>query len=164
MADLLQRLRERKLVQWALAYAAAAWVLLQVLSLMAGTYEWPPVAMRIAVAVAVLGFFVAIVLAWYHGERGAQRISGVELVILGLLLAIGGTLLSRVARLPGGETTTAPVVTRVGSTTKTPVTPTPSAIPIRDKSVAVLPFENMSADANNAYFASGMRDLSLIHI
>jgi len=44
MNEFLQRLRERKLGQWALAYAAAAWVLLQVLSLLTATYEWPPAA------------------------------------------------------------------------------------------------------------------------
>lgn len=39
MHAMLQRLKERKLVQWALAYLAGAWVLLQVLDLLGGNFE-----------------------------------------------------------------------------------------------------------------------------
>ena len=54
--------------------------------------------MRIAFAAITLGFVVALVLAWYHGERGAQRVTGTELFVLTLLLAIGGGLLWRFGR------------------------------------------------------------------
>ncbi len=38
-----------------------------------------------------IGFFVALVLAWYHGEKGQQRATGFELLIIaGLLLVAGG--------------------------------------------------------------------------
>ena len=40
-------LRRRKLVQWALAYLAGAWVLLQFLDIMAGIYDWPRVVLQI---------------------------------------------------------------------------------------------------------------------
>ena len=90
MSELLKRLRERQLAKWLLGYAAGAWVLLQVLGLLASTYGWPPSAMRIAVAVAVLGFFVALLLAWYHGERGVQRATRGEAVLLVLIVCIGG--------------------------------------------------------------------------
>lgn len=39
------------------------------------------------------GLPLTLVLAWYHGERGRQRVSGTELVIIALLLAIVGVLL-----------------------------------------------------------------------
>src|SRR3546814_17350947 len=48
----------------------------------------------------VLGFFVTLVLAWYHGERGAQTVGGGELLMLALLLAVGGGLLWRFAGGP----------------------------------------------------------------
>ena len=100
MIDLLQRLRERKLVQWALAYVAAAFALLQGLDIVAQQFGWPDGVRRgIMIALAV-GFFVILVLAWYHGERGAQRLSGTELLILSLLPAIGGGLVWRVAQNP----------------------------------------------------------------
>ena len=49
--------------------------------------------MQIVFAAIALGFVVALVLAWYHGEKGRQRVSGAELLLIALLLAIGGGLL-----------------------------------------------------------------------
>ncbi|HKT41028.1 MAG TPA: tetratricopeptide repeat protein [Rhodanobacteraceae bacterium] len=148
MADLWQRLKQRKLVQWALAYTAAAWALLQALGLAADSYDWPHGVMRVAFAVIALGFVVALVLAWYHGERGAQRVTGTELLILALLLAIGGGLLWRFTRAPEA----APVPVPPASTSSA------NAVEIPPKSIAVLPFENLSDDKANAYFADGMQD------
>ena len=50
MTDLWQRLKQHKLVQWALAYLAAGWALLQALGLAVDSYEWPHDVMRIAFA------------------------------------------------------------------------------------------------------------------
>ena len=100
MTELLARLKQRKLVQWALAYVAAAWALLQALGLAADSYDWPHGVMRVAFAAIALGFVIALVLAWYHGERGAQRVSGAELLLIALVLAIGGGLLWRSERAP----------------------------------------------------------------
>src|SRR4030095_694105 len=97
MNELFQRLRERKLVQWALAYIAAAFALIQVSDVIAQQFEWP-VGIRRGVTIALaVGFLVTLVLAWYHGERGAQRVSGTELLIVAMLLVIGGGLLWRFA-------------------------------------------------------------------
>ena len=120
MIDLLQRLRHRKLVQWALAYAAVAWVLLQVLGLMSDSFEWPHVVMQGAFVAAALGFVLAMVLAWYHGERGEQKVSGAELVIIAALFAIGGGLLWR-GGVPASRPATkapTPVAPRVVAATK----------------------------------------------
>jgi MFS family permease len=102
MDEFLKRLRERKLVQWALAYVAAAFALIQVVDIVAQRFGWPDSVERIILIALAIGFFVVLVLAWYHGERGAQRVSGTELVILALLLAIGGAILWRFA--PGAAT------------------------------------------------------------
>src|SRR5512146_250955 len=99
MPDFVQRLRKRKLVQWALAYLAGAWVLLQVIGLIGQQFDWPQGLLRGITVAAGVGFLVALVLAWYHGERGAQSVSGSELLIIALLLVIGGALLWRFARL-----------------------------------------------------------------
>ncbi len=66
-------LRQRKLVQWALAYVAAAWVLLQVLGLSVDSYDWPGWVMRLAIGIAVVGFLVTLVPAWTYGERENSR-------------------------------------------------------------------------------------------
>ncbi len=90
MNEFLQRLKRRKLVQWSLAYVAAAFALLQGIDIVAQRFGWPEQTMRLVIIALSVGLFVTLVLAWYHGERGAQRVSGSELVVLALLLALGG--------------------------------------------------------------------------
>lgn len=101
MASPIQRLRERKLVQWALAYLAGGWVILEVFGFVADRFAWPGVLVRGATILLGMGFLLVLVLAWYHGEKGRQRVSGPELVWIALLLAAAGVLLRVFA--PGGE-------------------------------------------------------------
>src|SRR4029079_19360676 len=105
MDDFVRRLRERKLVQWALAYCASAFALIQIVDIVAQRFGWPESIDRVLIVALAIGLFVALVLAWYHGERGAQRVTGTELLIVALLLVIGGGLLWRFApRAPETET------------------------------------------------------------
>ena len=150
MNDFLQDLKQRKLVQWAVAYVAAAFALLQGIDIIAQRFAWPDLVERILIISVCIGFFVTLVLAWYHGERGAQNVTGTELLILSLLLSLGGFFLWRFA--VGAR---APVPSPAHLTAPGP----PGAIPA--KSIAVLPFENLSDDKTNAYFASGMQDMIL---
>src|SRR3546814_15292022 len=64
MADFWRRLRQRKLVQWALAYAAGAFALLQGVDIVAQQFGWPEGLQRGITLALVLGFFVTLVLAW----------------------------------------------------------------------------------------------------
>jgi TolB-like protein/Tfp pilus assembly protein PilF len=145
MNEFLQRLKQRKLVQWALAYGAAAFALLQGLDIVAQQFGWPEGVRRGITLALVVGFFVTLVLAWYHGERGVQRVSGTELLIIGLVLAVGGGLLWRFS---------------VGSreTKESVASPLNESKTIPPKSIAVLPFENLSDDKSAAYFADGIQD------
>ena len=145
MSEFLARLKQRKIVQWALAYVAASFALIQVLDIVAQRFGWPEQSIRFVILALGLGFFVTLVLAWYHGERGSQRVGGTELVILALLLAIGGAAIWRFAPEPSDKSRTDRSVA--------------TAIP--RKSIAVLPFDSLSNDENNAYFASGMQDMIL---
>src|SRR4249920_534162 len=136
MNDFFQRLKERKLVQWAVAYVAAAFALLQAIDIVAQQFGWPEGVRRGITLALVVGFFVTLVLAWYHGERGAQRVTGTELLILALLLTLGGGFLWRfadVSREPTIKSVAAPTPTASG------VSSAP-AVAIPAKSVAVLPF------------------------
>ncbi len=148
MTEFIARLKQRKLVQWALAYVAFAFALLQGVDIVAQRFVWPDAIERILILVLCIGFFVALVLAWYHGERGAQRVSGTELLILSLLLLVGGGVLWRIAL-----TANAPEQPAASAAAAA------KAIPeVDSKSIAVLPFENLSDDKANAYFADGMQD------
>jgi TolB-like protein len=151
MTGFWRRLRQRKLVQWALAYLAGAWVLLQVLGLAVESYGWSPLVMRLAFGLVALGFLVTLVLAWYHGERGQQKAGGRELLLLALLLGVGGTLVWRSSlRVPAA----ADAAPANGAAVE-------DGSPMTAKSIAVLPFESLSDDKSNAYFVSGMQDMIL---
>src|SRR5215510_587011 len=149
MNEFLQRLKQRKLVQWAIAYVAAAFALLQGIDIVAQQFGWPEGVRRGITLALVVGFFVTLVLAWYHGERGAQRVTGTELLIIALVLALGGGLLWRftAVRLPEDKARATP------NDHKTEL-----SVTIPEKSIAVLPFENRSEDKTNAYFAEGVHD------
>jgi TolB-like protein len=147
----LARLRQRKLVQWSLAYVAFAFALIQVLDVIAQRFGWPDQVEKLLILALAAGFFVVLVLAWYHGERGAQKVSGTEIVILALLLAIGGWLLWRYER--------ATPATSPETVQRSPgATPIAQAAPIPAKSIAVLPFENLSDDKDNVFFSDGLSE------
>lgn len=155
MGEILRRLRERKLVQWALAYVAAAFALIQVLDVVAQRFGWPEALERVLILALAIGFLIVLVLAWYHGERGTQRVSGTELLILALLLVIGGAALWKFS---------APSVTPASATASG--APDRGASGARDgpaaaiphKSIAVLPFTDLSPGRDQEYFSDGMAE------
>jgi adenylate cyclase len=142
VADYLAQFKQRKLVQWALAYVAAAFALIQVLDIVAQRFRWPEAIIPIVILILGIGFFVTLVLAWYHGERGVQRVSTMELVILAVLLLFGGAMAWRFEQ------------TREGNTDATPS----AQMSVNPKAIAVLPFVNMSSDAENGFFADGLSE------
>ena len=92
--SLFKRLRERKLVQWAFAYLAGAFVVFQAVEVVAEPWGISPALQRSVHILLVIGLLIALVLAWYHGEKGQQRVSGPELLVVAVLLAVGGVALS----------------------------------------------------------------------
>src|SRR5690348_9574014 len=164
---LLARLKQRKLVQWALAYIAAAFAFLQGIDIVAAKFGWPDTVERLLIIAICVGFFVMLLLAWYHGDQRRQRVSGTELLLVALVLAVGGGFLWKVAGAPTSHGVTATSATpathgapELASTATAAGNSVPASVvtAIPAKSIAVLPFENLSSDKDNAYFAAGMQD------
>jgi TolB-like protein/Tfp pilus assembly protein PilF len=140
--SLLQHLKERRLAQWAVAYLAGAWLVFQGVEVMADPWNLSSGLQRTLHLLLVIGFFVTLVLAWYHGEKGRQRVSGAELLMIAALLAIAAILLTIVR--PEAEAPTTPYAGVV--------------VEGERPAIAVLPFDNFSPNPDDAYFADGMHE------
>ena len=136
------------MVQWGVAYAAGAWVLLQVLGFAADAFAWPAITKQLAMLGLAVGLPIVVALAWYHGDRGQQRVTGPELAVLTLLLLLGGGVLWLYAQRSTPTTTAATAVEPAPASAATDARP----------SIAVLPFENRSDESKDAYFVDGIHD------
>jgi hypothetical protein len=82
MPSTIQKLGQRRIVQWAIAYVLGAWVLLQVAESLASIFSLSGDLLRVLVVLLILGFIVTLVLAWFHAEKGHQSLSMLELALL----------------------------------------------------------------------------------
>ncbi len=143
-----ERLKEHKVAQWTLTYAAAAYTLLHGVEMLSQAQDWPHVFIRILSLVLVLGVPVVITLAWYHGARGLKYISGPELLIVALLLFLIGSVLWYQVR--SASSRSGSVATTASATSTGPAAPRTS--------VAVMPFINLTGDASKDYLGDGMAE------
>jgi hypothetical protein len=140
-------LKRRNVYKVAIAYGVVAWLLMQVVSQIFPFFEIPNWAVRLVVLLLIIGFPVALILAWAFEltPEGIKRAEDVDVsksitrktgrkldffIIAVLLLVIGILLFQRFH----------PNVS-------------PAVSSSLEKSIAVLPFENLSEDKANAYFA-----------
>lgn len=144
MSGFFEELQRRKVYRVAAAYIVAAGFIIQIGSAVFPAWELPNWTLRLVVMVLLIGFPIALILAWAYdittqGIRATPAVSAPErhrrrnLV----LLITAGVIVSAVAGFF--------------------LLPRAAARKI-DKSIAVLPFQNLSDEKENAYFADGMQD------
>ena len=151
--NFLTELKRRNVYRAAVAYGVVAWFLTQLTTQVLPLFEIPNSAMRFVVIALAVGFPIAMLLAWVYEftpegivrtedlrpaeARSAQRATGriLDFIIIGVLLLVIAMLM--VGRLPSFKQTG-------------------ESIP--KKSIAILPFENLSEEKANAYFAEGVQN------
>jgi TolB-like protein/Tfp pilus assembly protein PilF len=141
---LWDKLQRRKVVQWGIAYCLFAWGLLQGLEYLSSTFGWPQVLQQLATLASLIGLPIVLVVAWYHGDRGEQQVGAAEFLILFGLLLLGGALFWWFGN--SGVSTTAD---RDGPGATTPAP---------DRSIGVLPFDNLSGDPANGFLGDGLAE------
>ena len=165
-------LSRRNVIRVGIAYAIVAWLILQVADIVLENIGAPAWVMQTLMLLLALGFVVVVIFAWAYEvtPEGIKRESEIDRsasitgvtghklnrVITGLLIVALAYFIweSRIADRPASEpeTTAAEIVAEASEVFEVVAT-APTAL-----SIAVLPFENRSAEANDAFFAEGMHD------
>jgi TolB-like protein/Flp pilus assembly protein TadD len=146
-------LKRRNVYKVAVAYAIVGWLLVQVATQVFPFLEIPTWVVRLVIVLVAVGFPIALVIAWAFEltPEGIKRTEDVDLpagsgsehrtwiyvAVIGAAFSIGLFFIGRY-------------------TARNSSSASPSELPA--KSIAVLPFDNLSRDPDNAYFAEGVQD------
>jgi TolB-like protein/Tfp pilus assembly protein PilF len=155
--NFFSELKRRNVYKVAVAYIVAGWALSQGIAQVFPVFDIPNWIIRLIVLVIILGLPVALVLAWSFEltPEGIKRTETADampaivtrkkkyvwiyVVVIGAMVSIGLFLLGRYSAITG-----------------VPRQSEAAAVPA--KSIAVLPFDNLSEDKSNAFFAEGVQD------
>src|SRR5438045_2830402 len=150
-------LKRRNVYKVAVAYAVVAWLTIQAASIFLPAFNAPQWAMQIVILILVVGFPIALAFSWAFEitpegivresevtvDESITNHTGRKIVALTIVLAVvaTGLLIFQFVR------------------SRSRSTPRQSeAATVSNKSIAVLPFDNLSDDKSNAYFTEGVQD------
>ena len=152
--SLIAELQRRKVFKIGAAYLVVAWLAVQAASIAFPAFEAPPWALRVFILVCLLGFPLALVMAWIfdatpEGMKVDPAVSGSKRVFAGaallIVLALGWYFYGQPSF-------------RKGDTTTPALYPTAAAIAAPKNSIAVMAFDDLSPAHDQEYFSDGMSE------
>src|SRR5213080_3558402 len=156
-------LKRRRVYNVAVAYVVVAWLFIQVATQVFPFFSIPNLVVRLIVLLTIIGFPIAVVCAWAFEvtpegiklerevDRRIPRKIGRKLTALIIIVAAVAVGLMIFRFLHSHQSILAAKQPRL-------------AVAIEGKSIAVLPFENLSEEKANAYFADGIQDEILVRL
>ena len=154
LRNFFAELKRRNVYKVAVAYAVVAWLLIQVATQVFPFFEIPNWTVRLVVLAVIAGFPIALIIAWAFEltPQGIRRAEDVDLTekrsrgVTWIYIAVVSAVLSIGLFVLG----------RYTANTRAPRHSQAATAP--QKSIAILPFENLSEEKANAYFAEGIKD------
>jgi TolB-like protein/Tfp pilus assembly protein PilF len=169
--NFLAELKRRNIIRMAGLYLVGAWLLTQVASTVLPTFDVPSWALRGLIITLALAFVPTLIFCWVFeltpqglkrdadvtpeqsiAPQTARRMDRMIMAVLALALAYFG--FDKFVLAPRREA----ALVAASTLGHTPFVPNESRPAASAQSIAVLPFENLSEDKNNAYFAEGVQD------
>ena len=168
--NLFSELKRRNVIRVAGLYLVGAWLLTQVASTLLPAFDAPSWALRGLIITLAVGFIPAVIFSWVFEltSEGLKREEDVapersitpqtgrrmdRMIIVVMALALGYFAFDKFVLAPRRE------AARASS-----AVPNEAKFVINAKSIAVLPFENLSEEKANAFFAEGVQDEILTHL
>ena len=163
LQQLIAELKRRHVGRVALAYAAVAVAVVQGLDILVPVFGGSEWIMRVALVFALLGFPLAVALAWVYeitpqGLRRDRHVEGGESGVVARLAFLGLVIVSVAAAGLWTLRFLSPDERAASTDSALPVTPATVDADGPIRSLAVLPLDDFSLEANSELFAAGMHE------